>query len=58
MINKYDELLEALEVGKIYRYIGDGEFEIIDINEEVQAEAKRAVAEALKKSIFGGSKLP
>ena len=58
MTSKYDELLEVLEVGKIYRYIGDGEFEIIDINDEVQAEAKRAVAEELKKSILGGSKLP
>lgn len=49
MINKYEELLEALEVGKVYRYIGDGEFEIVDL--------KKLINDAIAQATYGG-KLP
>lgn len=29
--DKYLELLNSLQVGQIYRYIGNGEFEIVDL---------------------------
>lgn len=47
--DKYVELINALEVGKIYRYIGDGEFEIVDL--------VKIVTDALNKSTYG-DKLP
>lgn len=33
--DKYLELIQSLEVGKLYRYIGDGEFEIVNLKEEI-----------------------
>lgn len=33
--DKYLELIQSLKVGEIYRYIGDGEFEIVNIKEEI-----------------------
>lgn len=56
-MNKYEELLEVLEVGKIYRYIGDGEFEIIDIEHEIDKSAREKAQEVLNKAIIG-SQLP
>lgn len=45
---EYQDLLESLKVGEIYRYIGDGEFEIVDVADL----AKKAVTE------YNKSKLP
>lgn len=33
--DKYLELLDCLKVGEVYRYIGNGEFEIVDLKELV-----------------------
>lgn len=44
--DKYIELINTLKVGQIYRYIGDGEFEIVDLS--------KLVVSALDKSAFGG----
>lgn len=47
--DKYVELINTLKVGEIYRYIGDGEFEIVDL--------KKIIDDILDKTTYG-IKLP
>ena len=46
--DKYLELIQSLQVGEIYRYTGNGEFEIVNLKEEI--------LKALLNNTFGGEK--